>query len=260
MIKSSLRYQPIYTTPSLRALQMLEPCLQQLASVQNVDDLNKVFTDFAARFGLSRMGQLLYSHSRRHHWQAIQVEFGIDDLREAYFSEGIVDIDPVIRRALHVNSPLPWGLSEHRKSMTALEKRFYGFHNDLNNYHGLIVPIHAPGYTSMLAMTDGGCEADFLLRMEEMAQILHLFGVFVSETMHRINLLTPVSSPLPSLTRREVECLSWAAEGKTAWEMAQILCVAEATAIFHLENAKKKLNARTLPQAVAIAITHGLML
>ncbi len=57
-----------------------------------------------------------------------------------------------------------------------------------------------------------------------------------------------------SLSSREKECLTWSAAGKVAWEIAETLGVAEATVIFHLENAKRKLQAKTLPQAVAHAI------
>ena len=59
---------------------------------------------------------------------------------------------------------------------------------------------------------------------------------------------------------RERECLTWVAAGKTAWEISQILMIAQTTAIFHIENAKKKLDSRTLPQAVARAAAAGLII
>ncbi|MGE4280236.1 MAG: helix-turn-helix transcriptional regulator [Magnetospirillum sp.] len=59
------------------------------------------------------------------------------------------------------------------------------------------------------------------------------------------------------LSKRETECLSWFANGKTAWETAQILDISESTVIFHIENAKKKLGATNVTHAVAIAVTKG---
>ncbi|MBF0186421.1 MAG: helix-turn-helix transcriptional regulator [Magnetococcales bacterium] len=56
------------------------------------------------------------------------------------------------------------------------------------------------------------------------------------------------------LTVRERECLSWTSEGKTAWEIAQILHLSERTIVFHLSNATKKLNATNKVHAVAKAI------
>lgn len=61
------------------------------------------------------------------------------------------------------------------------------------------------------------------------------------------------------LSKRETECLTWVASGKTAWEVAQILSISESTVIFHIENAKKKLTAVTVTHAVALAVGRGLI-
>jgi LuxR family transcriptional regulator, activator of conjugal transfer of Ti plasmids len=54
-----------------------------------------------------------------------------------------------------------------------------------------------------------------------------------------------------SLTPRELECLEWAAQGKSAWEIGRILGISRHTVAFHLDNAKAKLGVRTIVQAVA---------
>ena len=54
------------------------------------------------------------------------------------------------------------------------------------------------------------------------------------------------------LTPREIECLEWAARGKSTVDTAAILGVAKSTVVFHLENAKAKLGVRTICQAVAL--------
>ena len=59
------------------------------------------------------------------------------------------------------------------------------------------------------------------------------------------------------LTRREIECLQWAAEGKSEWEMSQIMGISEHTSGKHLLSAKNKLSAATRVQAVAEAIRRG---
>lgn len=61
------------------------------------------------------------------------------------------------------------------------------------------------------------------------------------------------------LSKRETECLTWVASGKTAWEIAQILAISESTVIFHIENAKKKLSAVTISHAVALAVALKLI-
>ncbi len=62
-----------------------------------------------------------------------------------------------------------------------------------------------------------------------------------------------------SITRRERECLLWACEGKTAWEIANIVGISERTAIFHLNNAAEKLGAANRQHAVAKAVLLGVI-
>lgn len=65
----------------------------------------------------------------------------------------------------------------------------------------------------------------------------------------------PTAAPL---TRRERDVLSFLSEGKTDWEISRILGVAESTARFHADNARRKLGASNRTQAVARYIaTHG---
>ncbi len=61
------------------------------------------------------------------------------------------------------------------------------------------------------------------------------------------------------LRDREVETLTWAARGKTFWEIGQILGVSRRTVEFHLENARRKLGVATRTQALIKAATGHLI-
>lgn len=61
------------------------------------------------------------------------------------------------------------------------------------------------------------------------------------------------------LSARELDCLSWTAAGKTAWEASMILGISERTVRFHLNVAREKLQCTTTTQAVAKAITNKLI-
>ncbi len=65
--------------------------------------------------------------------------------------------------------------------------------------------------------------------------------------------------PDPRLTGREVQCLTWAARGKSSWETARICRISENTVNFHLKNAQRKLVAANKCHALAKALTHGLV-
>jgi DNA-binding CsgD family transcriptional regulator len=57
------------------------------------------------------------------------------------------------------------------------------------------------------------------------------------------------------LTRREREVLTWAARGKSAWEIGKILKITKRTADEHALAAVRKLGATNRTEAVALAIT-----
>jgi DNA-binding response OmpR family regulator len=61
------------------------------------------------------------------------------------------------------------------------------------------------------------------------------------------------------LREREVETLTWAARGKTFWEIGQILGLSKRTVEFHIENARKKLGVATRTQALIKAATGQLI-
>lgn len=69
----------------------------------------------------------------------------------------------------------------------------------------------------------------------------------------------PDASEVPKLTKREVDVLSWTAQGKTAWEVGVILGMSEKTANFHLGNAMRKLGVNSKHQAVLRCVAVGVL-
>ncbi|PWL17334.1 LuxR family transcriptional regulator [Falsochrobactrum shanghaiense] len=61
------------------------------------------------------------------------------------------------------------------------------------------------------------------------------------------------------LTPREIDCLRWAANGKTDGEIAEILSIARWTVVTYLQNAKIKLNCSNRTSAVATALSLGII-
>jgi DNA-binding CsgD family transcriptional regulator len=62
-----------------------------------------------------------------------------------------------------------------------------------------------------------------------------------------------------ALTRREAECLEWAARGNTTREIAMTLGISQRTVKKYLGGAMMKLDASTRTEAVAKAIGAGLL-
>lgn len=67
---------------------------------------------------------------------------------------------------------------------------------------------------------------------------------------------TPPSS---TLSDREIECLTWAALGKTSWEIGRIIGLSEDTINYHMKHAMRKLTANSRIEAVAKAVKLDLI-
>ena len=94
--------------------------------------------------------------------------------------------------------------------------------------------------------------AVFAVRASELHVLaLKFVGVHNEIAMRRI----PVT-PAP-LTRREIQCLKWAAMGKTDSDISEIMHISLPTVRFHITNAARKLNVIGRPQAIYKAATLG---
>jgi DNA-binding CsgD family transcriptional regulator len=62
---------------------------------------------------------------------------------------------------------------------------------------------------------------------------------------------------VPRLTRREQDCLQWAAAGKTSWEIGQVLHITERTVNFHLGHTMSKLGCHSRQHAIVKALALG---
>jgi len=83
-----------------------------------------------------------------------------------------------------------------------------------------------------------------------------LFLAFGRIVQHFIS--TPLFNRVTGLSPREMTVLLWMKEGKTNWEIAQIVGVTERTVRFHVEGIYMKLDVSSRTQAVAVAMEHGL--
>jgi len=88
-------------------------------------------------------------------------------------------------------------------------------------------------------------------------EILEHLGPHLCQAVKKIVL--GQNESMPRLTPREKEILSWMAAGKTAWETSQILNISNRTVEFHVRNILKKLDAVNSYQAIATAVSHGLI-
>lgn len=85
----------------------------------------------------------------------------------------------------------------------------------------------------------------------DLAVSIQAAGMILAEKLMTFETPGAADPPEPKLTARERDALGFVAEGKTDWEIATILGVSEATARFHVDNARRKLDAVNRAHAVA---------
>src|SRR5690606_7629182 len=121
---------------------------------------------------------------------------------------------------------------------------------------GIGLPIHGPSGPSALitvATDDARLARPNLGNLGE----LQLLASFLHEASRRLT--KPSARDQVHLTARELDCLRWAAEGRTSWEISQELGVSERTVVFHLQNAARKLGVLGRRQAIAKAMSLQLL-
>lgn len=160
--------------------------------------------------------------------------------------------DPVVTQALESTEPFQWGLNLGTSILSRPQQELFEDAARFGIACGFTVPIH-DGRGPIAAVTFAADEhrgAAFSRRVEAHRQVLQLMAMYFHAHVRRKLSPDRVIDGV-SLSPREFECLEWAAQGKSAWEIGRILGITRRTAGFHLENAKAKLGVHSICQAVA---------
>lgn len=178
--------------------------------------------------------------------------------REHYIEMNYQEIDPTIRHCSTRVTPIAWHNQVFKERDPA---RMLSEAKDAGLVHGASFSVHGGrGEAAMLSLVTGRAareaESDVAASMAQ-GQLL---ACYLHEAVQRIVLAQgPLKIQKISLTPREKECLLWAAEGKTAWEIGAIINTSERTAVFHLQNAANKMGVKNRHHAISRAVSQGLI-
>lgn len=134
--------------------------------------------------------------------------------------------------------------------------------NDMspNEHYGVRSAIIAPAYLSggvIGAIVWASPETiDVAAVFAHRAAELHALALRFVATHNELAARRIPLTPAP-LTRREIQCLKWAAMGKTDSDISEIMHISLPTVRFHITNATRKLNVVGRPQAIYRAATLG---
>jgi LuxR family quorum sensing-dependent transcriptional regulator len=223
------------------------------ASQRALDDL---FAQTLAFFGFQRFDCFRLASNGEGEPEGILSGRGLDQWNDYFSLQGYAAIDPCIQAYPSLTGAYTW--SQVKALGTHSASPMWGDAQANGMREGLLVPT-APRRPTAAIVRLVTSEAD--INPEVLPLLQSISVIYASST----NIFLTKSSTLLSnprkvpLTEREVECLHWAARGKTNAEIGLIANISRHTVNTHIENAKAKLGVATRMQAAILAHKLGLM-
>jgi LuxR family quorum sensing-dependent transcriptional regulator len=175
-----------------------------------------------------------------------------------YLKSDFIHVDPVIRKVRRSTMPFLWSEAQYLPDDVAAA-RVMDEATEFGLSEGFAVPIISVDGAQAI-VTFGAPHFDIPGRHR---RALHIVAIFAHSQIRNIRRAGSGSKPNPRkvhLSSREIECLNWAAAGKTAWETSEILNLSEQTVIQYIKSAAKKLGAQNKGHAIAEAMRASLIL
>jgi DNA-binding CsgD family transcriptional regulator len=187
----------------------------------------------------------------------ISVDNAPTSFRDMFEDSGRGRQDPVMQHCKRQSVPIIWSQDTY---VSAGQGDLWDGQARFGYRTGVAMALHLPQGRHFFL----GVDRDQSLPKDrsELTRIvadLQLFAVHAQEAALRIMMPASGDPAVPSLTPREVESLRWTMDGKTAWEVGNILGISERTAVLHVNNAMHKLGCINKHQAVLKALRLGLI-
>lgn len=176
---------------------------------------------------------------------------------ERYGRSGYIHHDPVVAHARRMTGPFKWSEAPLPRD-ERLAKIIMGEAAEIGLRDGFCIPIQDIKNTRMFSF--GGSHLEL---PEHAAAGLHMIGVYADLTAQSLapgaHKRRETLSGSPRCSPREIECIKWAAAGKTGWETSEILSLSQRTVEDYLNSASRKLGAANRVHLVATALRQGII-
>jgi DNA-binding CsgD family transcriptional regulator len=171
---------------------------------------------------------------------------------ELYLRRSFVEFDPSIRHCKKVLLPFAYLDAPYDTEGDICAAEVMNRARDFGVCNGTVVPI--PSLRGCVGdLWVGG--ADGSIEKAELPCI-HMLALCA---FHKIQQLVHPAEAKSALSDREREVLTWVANGKTAWEIGEVLNISRRTVEWHIQQAVEKLGAKNRVQAVVIAARDHLI-
>lgn len=218
-----------------------------LSSAEDAADFSEALSVTAAALDLSCFAYLALPN--RPHGEPRLISTYPTGWTSHYLRSNYQSIDPVIIKALQTVEPFRWGVDWPSMSPSISEQQLLDEAAQFGIKFGFTIPIHdGRGPVAALTFASDHRSSPFENSITAQAGVLQLMALyFHANARRKLSRATNLAATL--LSPRELECLEWASQGKSSWEIGRILGISRHTAASYLESAKEKLGVRTVVQA-----------
>ena len=236
---------------------MLQAGFTSVLKTRTRDELQEEVVGFTRRLGFETVSATVVIDHLLGEAEFITIDNTPRGYRDLFQNRANWRRDPVMQHCKRHSMPIIWDQETYAAQGLGdkwEEQARFGYR------HGIAMALHMPeGRHFFLGVDRDQPVPPDAAEITRLVADLQLFAVHAQDAAVRI--LTPVmSSPgAPSLTPRELETLRWTMEGKTAWEVGNLLGISERTAALHVNNATHKLDCVNKHQAVLKALRLGLI-
>jgi DNA-binding CsgD family transcriptional regulator len=226
-----------------------ESQLIQLAHAKEIDTAYQISLNFVKSLGYKFCAFSITSHSNDAQCTNVNLNNFPLAWNTQYEQKHASEIDPIVAHCNHSMMPVLW--SETLFSKTPW---LWKLLQQQGLQHGWSQSIHdeQSDLSSTLSLARSHCPITAYELYENLG-----FTVFISHHLHALAALAQPQRPprpeAPHLSPREIEVLKLSADGKTAYEVARILCLSERTVHFHVHRAIEKFGVNNKMAAVIAA-------
>jgi DNA-binding CsgD family transcriptional regulator len=236
---------------------MLPAVYSDVLQARNRDEFREAVVRFTQHLGFETVSAMTVVDHGLGSSEFITIDNTPREFTEIYNDPALGRRDPVMQHLKRQSVPIIWDQSTYIAS-GAVDLWEHQSHFGFNT--GIAMALHLPeGRHFLLGVDRDRALPTDVLELQRVVADLQLFAVHAQDAALRILLPALQQPDRPALTPREVETLYWTMEGKTAWEVGQILGITERTAVLHVNNAMHKLGCVNKHQAVLKALRLGLL-
>ncbi len=229
--------------------------LDKISHASDIDKLRITFDEITDSYGLTSIAYYACSGMRAE--QPKLITNYNQSWIDRYVSQDYFLVDPVLSELKRSIMPIEWSrIATNSKFST----RFFGEAKEFGiGRNGLTLPIRGlDGNFALVSITSDFTDSEW---KNDKYRLMCDFQV-ISHAIHAqvISFYIPrIANINITLTRRETQCLQWASRGKTSDDIAIILGISERVIRSYYESSRYKLNAVNKNQAVAKALSLGLI-